>query len=1454
MIANISKTNTGKLLVAVLAMFMIVAGAAIAFSDNTEAATGDVVLEGTTASVSDAEGLEKVIKGINGDSADYANVTVINIASGNYEIDFNIDLTNSDVDVTSLKQAGWTFPILKDGITIQGATAGVTTLICADESENAAWATQNFITVVGNNITLKNLTIIGKQSAESNKAVEILGSGFKMENVVIGSPDNIYGGSILFNEAGTSTNLNPVLEGVTVYNSYINAENASATTINIDGLTIDNTNITSYTGIEGTDAKYKEFPTIGNSNQFNVINESDFTIKFGDWTFSDDYSLPENSSTSVSGTLNIDKTLTVPATTELSMASGSMTNISGELVNNGKTLNNGTINLIGAGKTSGNALSGNQPETGFGISSGMIAIRDDLPLVGYAFLTGDLTIPEGKSITVEANGTLDLRGYTLTVEGTLNVEMGGNVTGLGSPAVAVDSEYDNIVLNGGTINNDGVIGYGAAPVTVQVETTTVDLQNVEGVSFGTVKVGGTNVLTVTGDVMAAISNSNVFKFDIDGAYITGTLSIDAEITTTIGINKVFVMKDAVFEIDGTVQGDAIKMLNGSTVVITGTCNADVTAETGTVETRNGTTGLVDSVVSFDNVTGITLSVASNAYVDDNGQGEPTSYTDYVLYISGTADLIVDTTGSEGSIEIVNDAGAITKVAADVTLAIPEDITFVAGETEVLGTIEYIDRGSVTEYIGTQYAVKNGTDTTYFIKEFTEALAVIDTADNKAVYVSGPVEVSAGFTLTDGQKIYIQSGDFTIAEDANVVVESGARVYGTITEVEGLLKVDRGANVQTVQKYAVSATGTDGSTTYAGFIAAIENSAAGDKITVTGTGYSDGELMVSGDVSIPAEREVIIQHDIVFKGDLTIEEGATVTNQDVIIMADEDATITVNGKLDSTATGASVNFNVKTTADVNDRNIFVTGEYIVNSANALTYQSETNKPDSVYAMVNGTFYINEDEEYVLTTFAKAVAAVASDDVPAVYIIGTVSEAGDITVTGNETVQFTVYVGYTDQPYIRADATLGTVTLDNAVISVTGSSKLSADVAGAYGTEGSTSEAVIDLDKVQGVRIVNGSQPNDLAEDVWSNTISYNTGVTTFTGKASVNSGEFVLGINNISFGTESKLTVAAGGEIVIPAGVTMTTSKNTVIDGTVTVKGTLNAKSEVAGTIDVQKDGSISINGLVLTGTLTVAEDAKSASVAGTFKVGATPKTLGTATGTVNGTIVISSGSVTAYNGVDLTGAVFNNNANVAAPQTTYIVNGITYATVYGNGTYNCLDAELYTLKDLDIERSGSEPNYTYDIDWFAGENQVTTGNVGDHTELTAEIAYKSVPIRISIGTGISMSVDNIIVDAYNGDVGGYPLTIGTHTVSAVVDPGYTGDIVITFNGQTINNGGTIEITSDMIGGTIVLSAGGNITQDSTVVVDGGSSGDSGMGLTDILLIVLVEADEVLKPNNNNERV
>ena len=83
----------------------------------------------------------------------------------------------------------------------------------------------------------------------------------------------------------------------------------------------------------------------------------------------------------------------------------------------------------------------------------------------------------------------------------------------------------------------------------------------------------------------------------------------------------------------------------------------------------------------------------------------------------------------------------------------------------------------------------------------------------------------------------------------------------------------------------------------------------------------------------------------------------------------------------------------------------------------------------------------------------------------------------------------------------------------------------------------------------------------------------------------------------------------------------------------------------------------------------------------------------------------------------------------------------------------------------------------------------------------------------------------------------FELSVGTHVISITADAQYSiENAVITFNGQTIENNGTITITSDM--NSFTLAASGATPADTTVVIDGGNGG-SDMGLTDYLLIVLV---------------
>ena len=69
-------------------------------------------------------------------------------------------------------------------------------------------------------------------------------------------------------------------------------------------------------------------------------------------------------------------------------------------------------------------------------------------------------------------------------------------------------------------------------------------------------------------------------------------------------------------------------------------------------------------------------------------------------------------------------------------------------------------------------------------------------------------------------------------------------------------------------------------------------------------------------------------------------------------------------------------------------------------------------------------------------------------------------------------------------------------------------------------------------------------------------------------------------------------------------------------------------------------------------------------------------------------------------------------------------------------------------------------------------------------------------------------------------------------------------VVLCLNGKTITDG-KLVITSDMIGGNNVLSATGDITIDAGEAPAPVEKDDSGMGITDYLLIVLVVLAAIL---------
>ena len=1326
--------NTGKLLVAILAMSMIIAGAAVILSTGVDADEGDEAKIGTM---------------------EYATL---------------------DEAISNVEE-GQTIELLKD-------------------------------VSVSSNITINNFNIDGKDYKISlgTNSVQVRGTS-TISNVTFDKSDDHTTVGVVADSSVTFNNVNFTGESTTAI--YVNFGQTTNVTINDSSI---------------SDNKMKEViicPKANAEGYVEINNTTGLRINIGDATAASDVTLGDDLviNDSPVDRLNIDEYATVIIPTGETLIVNEVKGDGNLTVEEGGYFAAGINNLT-------NTIDDENPS--MGISDSTIVFADDtITFAGAIYLTGNLTIPEGKTLVFNNGSSLNLMGNKLTIEGTLSIESG---------AYVMDTSTTNgIVLTPtGSIQNAGVIGYqsqvkvSAVDENDKTATGTVTMMNVEGVSFGIETLwNGTeseSTLTVSGDVYATSGSMNTYTISIDGAKIVDNLSIVDEIVLTS--NEAIVSDGATLTVDGTMDGTGLVMNDGSTVVINGDASeVPVKAQTGKFLTSSMNIEGFDyaiAQITLGNVTGVTLTVSSTTYTE-----ERSSWTEQTLYISGTVALIDDDAKGtivldntdEGSYKATSEStatafDAIAKISADDALVLDENTTLTGSGLVVLGEIQYPASGStaseVTGFVGTEYFVKESASvTTGYITDFYSALEAIETADRKEITVYGQLDVETGFDLNDGQTIILSKTDIAavmnIGTDAEANTYKGSEISGTVNEVEGILFVQKGAQVTKPNMYAVSGTNAQtGDVTYAGFEAAIRNSAAGDVITVIAQGYPNG-ITVENTVEIPADRTVVIDNGktVVFEKNLTIAENASLTNKGTIQMAGEKAVISDNGTFDNTA--GTLTFDKK------DGNVNVSGQYIVTDATTGLPGTGAN-----YA-VNGAYYVDKGKT-IVTTFAKAATAVGEMQGPnTVTTIGKISEAGDVTFNQDAVI-------------ISGEASLGNIIITGTTVTVENGT-LTATITGTYGADGSTSAAAVSLNKATDIVVKNSYGVDSMNVTTWY------TSIDGVSGAVTVASGEVIYDAASMNVSETNSMKVASGATLVIPEETTNITISGEYFDveGILAVKGAVSmGNTTIDGTIDVT--GSLTVTdgqNLVVLGTINVSadeEDEATFIVLGTLTLGEKPEILGTTTiGSVSGEITIDEGILNIYNGASVADASVLGTDGLTIDPTSLIINGNKYVTVYSDVGKLITDynADVLALNDIMDGQT---------ITWYAEEQKLdANAKIGDYAEVSTELKWSTADITISIGSRISLSVDNIILDAYNGRT--YELAVGIHDVSAIIDPGYTGEVTITFNGQTVTDG-KIEITSDMIGETVVLSVSGQLSQD-IPTIGGGDSGDDGLGLTDILLIILV---------------
>ena len=1097
------------------------------------------------------------------------------------------------------------------------------------------------------------------------------------------------------------------------------------------------------------------------------------------------------------------------------------------------------------------------------------------------YLSTNLTIPAGVTLTIGSGANLNLAGFNIYVYGTLDIQANGSISGTPS------SNGSNTVylMRNGAFTNAGTIGEGT-PVTVAAggkavnndlaytATGSVIMQNITGISFGLANTGVTvgqasYILTVTGNVQS-YGLASTYTAEFKGVRIIGDLYVGQGITATFGTAASTIMSSATLTVDGTVDAGAqmLVMANNSTIVVNGNIEGVIEAQTGDYASgSNYADSGLKSVTTFnaskkDNVTisGYTLTVGTYEYQEGTGSNAQAKIAQR-LYVEGTVAFVTSGTLTTSYTNVIALSGEII-VAEGSVLSLPSGLSITGGEVVVEGEINFpLSSASancpVAKYEGSYYTVTVMTParaTTGYIVPFETAMGAIENADNKKVTVMGDLEIVSDLTNATGQTLDISKAVVTIDEDAEVILQTRAILTGAITDVDGMFTAYNGATYVAPLNYDTYAKGTD-YVRYSGIVAALNNAVAGDVIDVTRP-VTDVE-----DLTVPQGVTVNATADITIDGDLVVETEATLkmANSATLSLAGEKSTATIDGTLNLEE--GTIDFSKK-----------VTGTNALTSAGT-TVMTGTNFT-AVSGIVNGAVYTNEDSMKVITNAAAALAAAAAQDInKTVSLYGTTS-SGDLTAG----VDIVVESG--------AKATVSSIALaDGETITLNG--ELTGAVTVQTGVAGSETASTVDLNKASGIVITAGSVTDNQGVKTYELQLANATNAT-MAGKVTVSAGTANIATSGALTvnGDGVVLTVASGATLIVGEGETLNvgdaksrTNTNATSVDAVVVEGTLVADK---GAVNIGYNNGTSCNGFMLvSGTFQVADETDTVDVAagstltvtgtldisttadkeavvaidGILVVGEKPNTVGASgAGVVSGAVSVANDSaayIKAYNGSDLSAALINIGANgeTTIDSTAFYINSELYMTVYAEGNVavsDLLTNEKFSLVGY-LTKYGVTQNNTDGIDieiitdWYTDAEMSVNYNgsnavVGNPDALYFKAQTATVDVVISVGTGISLYIDNIKMTSGVS----VELAVGTHTVSATVDPGYTGTTQVMFNGNVVS--GSFEITADMASGayegTVSVTATGDIQQQTTVI-DGGNSGDSSMGLTDYLLIILV---------------
>ena len=1042
------------------------------------------------------------------------------------------------------------------------------------------------------------------------------------------------------------------------------------------------------------------------------------------------------------------------------------------------------------------------------VIDGILSIKNNSTVI----IQGDLLISEGTILTIESGSSLIVNGNvaTVTVEGTIEVIDGATFSVEQAEDVSISgtvNSYGTVeIVSGVTIEDGGVVRINDG-----------DVSSIEVTGGLTIEVGGELAISAEMNVQDITNNGTV---TLNGAVLVADSTISLTAANAV-VNVVSVTADA------TAADAAINDKLTLTIDDLGLKFADdIRVEGGHAVEEDDENSVIITLGADEGVAGLTVTEAitgngseKTPYVNDmhiagsiafvyNGEDDTNVAADAIsvagdrLYVSETLTL-----GAGITLQVDGDltvSGTIYAIAGTGNSA--SDVTVENGTLTVTGLVQLAANFASNEIskVNAAYYTTAASGTTpayHWYTNFVDAVA----ANPATVYVYGEVAVEEDVTVPSpmvvrfGSEAVLVIGDVD-NRDVTITIANGATVRTGEIQVNGTLYFENKRNDSAGNVISDVRIEGDVDRTYTNIYTALADAQAGDTVTIT-INNADNTVWLDSN--------------------LTIKDGVTldVPNTKYIGLND-GVTLTVDGTLKTAhAVKVESDFAERASTQLNNEAsaIIVNGTFM--SMDRMEYADVTDGAATFQGyQIPGAYYqvIDSNGIYNYITPIEAAAEVSAKATDGYFkIYGEVS-ADAVTFTGTEAQAVTVQVmnGQT--------LTVNTITLSRATLDVDGN--FNGTVASAVGT--------VELVNVDTIQVVDSFAANG--------TESIAVSGTPTQGDADGADASVTIATGNV---TVVDTLAVTGTEFEIASGATLTVTDN----GQFTSEG--NAPTEdstmgaviVNGTLVSIDGGNVDVNYAAVFGTVTVAEtttDNTSGSASFNYLYAGISfdyKTEGAAA--VNGDVTINQYMVVSNDATVEQGMIEDFRNSIV-----FNVEDVDWITAYSNGTGNI------TVGYAPIQNAILAGWSTADFVPTAGQTSQYGKTVAFNGELTvyADINYDIYSVVVIADEGIGTvyidgkvltKISNVFV-LMNGTVP-VLLDAGEHTISYTLKNSFTGDIIMSVNGETVT-GNVFTLSGVPTEGNVVsvtINLTGAEPSAPTTPTTGGSSDE--MGLTDYLLIILV---------------